>query len=363
MSFTLFVIFSVLSALSVNIPMLIVMRMLGGGASASVQAVGAGTIADIWETSERGRAMGLFYLGPLTGPLFAPMIGGALSQHFGWRSTMWFLAIFGLVVVVLLIFTLPETLPRPKPPTTPPPRSTPTKHAHRLLIEPLLVLSLLARPPVLISVYTASIAFGALFLLNISIQSTFSLPPYSFPPSLLGLLYLAPALGYITASLLGGRWIDAIMRRHARPDPTTGRPVFFPEDRMRENMWLAGSLYPAALVGYGWAAERGAHWAVGCVAAFWFGCGSMLVFGAVTTVLTEFVPERRSAGVAVNNFVRNIFSCVGAVVAQPGIRGLGNGWLMTAVAVGAWVTGNGAVWILRRNAARWRREEGGRKGV
>ncbi|KAK1829051.1 major facilitator superfamily domain-containing protein, partial [Podospora conica] len=360
-SFALFVIFSVLSALSVNIPMLIVMRMLGGGASASVQAVGAGTIADIWETSERGRAMGLFYLGPLTGPLFAPMIGGALSQRFGWRSTMWFLAIYGVVILLLLIFGLPETLPRQqqdKPPSSPsPPRGSPlTRTAHRLLIEPLLVLSLLRRPPVLISVYTASIAFGALFMLNISIQSTFSLPPYSFSPSLLGLLYLAPALGYITASLLGGRWIDAIMRRHARPDPATGALVFHPEDRMRENMWLAGSLYPAALVAYGWAAQRGAHWAAGAVAAFAFGCGSMLVFGAVTTVLTEFVPDKRSAGVAVNNFVRNIFSCVGAVVAQPGIRGLGNGWLMTAVAGGAWVTGNGAVWMLRRGARRWREE-------
>ena len=53
--------------------MLILMRLLGGGASASVQAVGAGTIADLWEPRERGRAMGMFYLGPLTGPLFAPV--------------------------------------------------------------------------------------------------------------------------------------------------------------------------------------------------------------------------------------------------------------------------------------------------
>lgn len=56
-SFALFVVFSVLSAVGTNIAMLIVMRILGGGASASVQAVGAGTIADIWEPQERGRAM------------------------------------------------------------------------------------------------------------------------------------------------------------------------------------------------------------------------------------------------------------------------------------------------------------------
>lgn len=62
-SFSLFVVFSVLSAISTNIGMLIAMRILGGGASASVQAVGAGTIADLWETVERGKAMSA-YLSP-----------------------------------------------------------------------------------------------------------------------------------------------------------------------------------------------------------------------------------------------------------------------------------------------------------
>lgn len=45
--------------------MLIAFRVLSGAAASSVQAVGAGTIADIWEVKQRGRAMGWFYLGPL----------------------------------------------------------------------------------------------------------------------------------------------------------------------------------------------------------------------------------------------------------------------------------------------------------
>lgn len=68
-SFALFFLWNVLAAVSTNVAMLIIMRLLGGGAAASVQAVGAGTIADIWEVRERGRAMGIFYLGPLMGPL------------------------------------------------------------------------------------------------------------------------------------------------------------------------------------------------------------------------------------------------------------------------------------------------------
>jgi hypothetical protein len=69
-SFILFLVFAILSAVSNSIAMLIVVRTLSGGAAASVQAVGAGTIADIWEVRERGRAMSTFYIGPLCGPLF-----------------------------------------------------------------------------------------------------------------------------------------------------------------------------------------------------------------------------------------------------------------------------------------------------
>ena len=94
-SFALFVLWSVLSAVSTNIAMLVVMRVLSGGAAASVLAVGAGTIADIWDPKERGRAMGFFLLGPLCGPLFAPIIGGAIGQRLGWRSTQWFLVVYG----------------------------------------------------------------------------------------------------------------------------------------------------------------------------------------------------------------------------------------------------------------------------
>ncbi|KAK4241631.1 hypothetical protein C8A03DRAFT_40986 [Achaetomium macrosporum] len=378
LSFSLFLVFSVLSALSVNIGMLIVMRILGGGASASVQAVGAGTIADIWETRERGRAMGIFYLGPLVGPLCAPIIGGVLAQAFGWRATMWFLAIYGAVMLLMLLFCLPETLAKRNPPLPPasavgttatdaPLQRVTTaqsiKHTaallKRLLLDPLSVILHLRQPPVLITVYCASIAFFSLFVLNISIQSTFSRPPYSFPPIPLGLCYLAPSLGYICASSFGGRWIDYIMAREARRAErydADGRLVYRPEDRMRENMWLAATLYPGAMVWYGWTAERGVHFVVPEVANFFFGLGSMLVFGVTTTMLTEFMPKRSSSGVAVNNFVRNIFSCVGSVVAQPLIEAMGNGWVCTMVGLFAWVTGNAAIWALSRYGARWREE-------
>lgn len=66
-SYIMYIVCNTIAAESTSISMFIVFRVLSGGSSASVQAVGAGTIADIWPVAERGRAMGIFYLGPLAG--------------------------------------------------------------------------------------------------------------------------------------------------------------------------------------------------------------------------------------------------------------------------------------------------------
>lgn len=283
-SFVLFVIFAILSAVSTNIAMLIVMRVFSGGAAASVQAVGAGTIADIWEARERGKAMGIFYLGPLCGPLFAPIIGGALGQGLGWRSTQWFLVIYGCLTVISIIFALPETLAQPlisKPETRPDlarsttQASTITKtksvftHLNQIFVQPLTILSWLRFPPVLLSVYYASITFGALYILNISVQATFSAQPYEFSTLIVGLLYIPNSAGYLLASVFGGRWIDNIMHREARKAgryDEKGKLILRPEDRMQENAWVAAILWPGALVWYGWTAEKGVLWIVPMIA-------------------------------------------------------------------------------------------------
>ena len=284
-SYTLFTVFAVLSAISNSISMLIVMRMLSGGAAASVQAVGAGSIADIWETKERGRAMGIFYLGPLCGPLFAPIVGGALSQRWDWRSTQWFLTIYGGVMVAFVLFGLPETLERRKP-LDPEPEAetrlerTLSRVSSRQVAEktgkwlrilkivfwdPLKIILYLRFPAVFLTVAYASITFGSLYVLNVSIQDAFGRDPYNFSTLIVGLLYIPNSLGYILSSIIGGRWMDAIMHREARKAKRfdeRGRLVFIPEDRMKENAWFGAFVYPAALIWYGWTVEKGVHWIV-----------------------------------------------------------------------------------------------------
>jgi MFS family permease len=83
------------------------------------------------------------------------------------------------------------------------------------------------------------------------------------------------------------------------------------------------------------------------IANFFYGFGSMLIFAMATTMLTEFMPQRSSSGVALNNFVRNIFSCVGGIVGAPLISAIGNGWLFTIL--GIWALSSASViWAMRR---------------
>jgi multidrug resistance protein len=382
-SFSMFLVFNILSAVAMNIGWLLVTRILAGGAAGSVQAVGAGTIADIWEPRERGKAMGIFYLGPLMGPLLAPIIGGALALKWGWRATQWFMVFYGAAVLIFLIFMLPETLKDPKSlllaeddvaggiplsRTTSGRRSVHVKSKRaikflkRAFLDPLKIITYLRYPAVLLTVYYASVTFTALYILNISLQATFSLPAsaggaYHFSTFEVGLAYIPNSIGYVLASLFGGKWNDNIMAREARRAnryDAQGKLVYRPEDRMRENAWIAAFLWPAALLWYGWTADKHVFWAVPLAANFFYGVGSMIIFAMATTMLTEFMPRRASNGVALNNFVRNTCACIGGVVAQPLITAVGNGWLFTALGVlGA--ASSVVIWAMRRFGPRWRR--------
>lgn len=280
-SFTLYIIFSIVGAVSTNIGMFLAMRMLSGGASASVQAVGAGSIADIWEVHERGRAIGLFYLGPLCGPLLSPIIGGLLAENLGWRSIQWFLTILGVVILLFLTLCLPETLreqrsvaaraeaeverevvadtseekgekldstARPTLSRVSTKQSTLHLKSKKYLailrlwfVDPLRIILYLQFPAVAICVFYATVCFCALYSLNISIQATFSAPPYNYSNIIVGLCYLPNSLGYFITSIFGGRWVDRIMAREAQKAgryDSKGNLKYQPEDRMKENAWL-----------------------------------------------------------------------------------------------------------------------------
>lgn len=305
---------------------------------------------------------------------------------------MWSQVIYGVLLWIMILLCLPETLVQRKdltavaereaiasvtgdaekntsaaarPTLT---RTTTGQSVHikakkytamlrRFFLDPLHIILHLRNPAVAITVYYAAMTFGSLYFLNISVQQTFSIAPYNYSVIIVGLLYLPNSFGYFITSILGGRWVDRIMHREARKAgryDDRGKLIFRPEDRMKENIWLAVFLYPLALIWYGWSVEKGVYVVCPMIANFFFGIGSMLLFGTITTMLSEFMPNQSSHGIALNNFVRNIFSCVAGVVCEPLIVAIGNGWLFTIIGLWCLVSGIAVVWSMGHYAGRWR---------
>lgn len=287
------------------------------------------------------------------------------------------MAIYGGLTLIALILFLPETLPKQSPSTpieapesaTSPPvtRITTrqsitdrTRHAgtflHRSFIAPLLVLGQMRHPPVLLTICLSSIAFGSLFVLNVSLQATFSAAPYDYSELIIGLLYIPSSIGYIVGSIFGGKWSDVVMHRSAtklaRFDEN-GKHILQPEDRLQENAWLGAAIYPASLIVYGWTSDYGVHWTAVVLPTFFFGLGSMVIFGLAITMLTEMQRTQPSRGVAVNNFVRNIFGCIGVVITQPLLDAMGNGWLFLILGLISYISAFGVLWGMKRCGRRW----------
>ncbi|KAJ5658157.1 uncharacterized protein N7484_001806 [Penicillium longicatenatum] len=339
-SFFLFIIFNILAAVSNSAGMFIAMRLLAGATSAPVQSLGAATVAQLWSLDERGRAMGIFLLGSMCGTVFGPIIGGALTTHWNWRSTQWFMAIYGFMIWLTVLLFLPETSRRPnnRDFSEGESRNVLSRRIQALwstLVAPIGLLRLLRFPPILLTILYTSVTFASYYSVMIVIQATFSTPPYSFNAMIVSLLYLPNGIGYGLAGTLGGRWND--------------------RDMLAFNAWSAAIVYPLAVLCSGWASQEHAPWPVICVANFFFAFGNMMVLSITTVMLTEFVPSQPSTGMALSNLVRNTFGAVACVVVQPLINAIGVGWLLTITAV-ICLAGAPSLWFLQRNANRWSAE-------
>ena len=256
--------------------MLILMRMLSAGASCAVTPIGAAVVADVWEVKEKGQAMSVYYVGLLLGPALGPVVGGALVQRWSWRATQWFQMAYGALILILISFALPDTTTIPNSTLSgissrqqeDSSRSPVTilRKIGSATLRPLRIVRFLRSPAITLTVYLSSITFLVTKALQISLQQSYAGPPFNFDALIIGLTFIPFAIGLIVGDLVGGKWSDQVMHRTAvasnRYDDDTGEIILVPEDRMKENAWLAILCLPAGLVWYGWGVQCAKHWIV-----------------------------------------------------------------------------------------------------
>lgn len=107
-----------LLAATANVPGLFVLsRVLQGLAVCCTTVAVSSFIRDRLNGEAAARAFS-FLNGALNiVPALAPMAGALLATAFNWRAPFWVLAIYSLLVLLLLLFSLPETRPTRLPPS------------------------------------------------------------------------------------------------------------------------------------------------------------------------------------------------------------------------------------------------------
>jgi MFS transporter, DHA2 family, multidrug resistance protein len=101
-----FVVASVLCGFAQSLIEIVGFRLLQGLFGASLVPLSQGILLDIYNVEERGKAMALFGVSVMVGPVLGPVIGGWLTDHISWRWVFYInvpigaLAFFGIVVFV-----------------------------------------------------------------------------------------------------------------------------------------------------------------------------------------------------------------------------------------------------------------------
>lgn len=90
---------SVLCGLSSGSVMLISFRVMQGIGGAMMFGTGTAMITSAFPPEQRGRALGINVSAVYLGLTLAPLLGGFLTDLFGWRSIFWLNIPFGLIVI------------------------------------------------------------------------------------------------------------------------------------------------------------------------------------------------------------------------------------------------------------------------
>jgi EmrB/QacA subfamily drug resistance transporter len=99
---SLFTLSTFLIIFSWNIESLIIFRIFQGISAAMIFGTSLAILTSVFGPGERGKAMGINITAVYTGLSGGPIIGGLLTQYFGWRSIFVFLVPIGLVSLYLI---------------------------------------------------------------------------------------------------------------------------------------------------------------------------------------------------------------------------------------------------------------------
>ncbi|HJT87018.1 MAG TPA: DHA2 family efflux MFS transporter permease subunit [Bryobacteraceae bacterium] len=92
---------SFLCGLAMNLPMLIVFRIVQGATGGVLQPVSQAVMLEAFPPQERGKAMAFWGLGIVVAPMLGPVLGGYLTDNYSWRWIFYINLPIGLASVIM----------------------------------------------------------------------------------------------------------------------------------------------------------------------------------------------------------------------------------------------------------------------
>jgi MFS transporter, DHA2 family, multidrug resistance protein len=103
---------SALCGISGSLTEIVLFRVLQGAFGAPLVPLSQSLMVDTFPPEERGRAMAIWGIGVMVGPIMGPTLGGYLTQHFEWRWIFYINVPVGIIALLLGSAVLRETVRR-----------------------------------------------------------------------------------------------------------------------------------------------------------------------------------------------------------------------------------------------------------
>jgi MFS family permease len=110
----IFVVGSAITALAVELPVLVTGRVLQGVGGGGLVPATLGLVADLWPPGRRGTALGVVGAVQELGSVLGPVFGAAVLAVSGWRTIFWLNVAVALVLAGALLVAGGGPVPRPR---------------------------------------------------------------------------------------------------------------------------------------------------------------------------------------------------------------------------------------------------------
>lgn len=287
---SIFVLASMGCAMSTSLPMLVGFRVLQGLSAGVGLIVGRAVIRDVLDGADAQRLMSQVSMIFGIAPAVAPIIGGWLLGWHRWPAIFWFLALFGVVLWLSVMFWLPETHPRERWRSIKP-RSLWRTYAAILGNAQFRRLSL-----------ASAFNFGALFLM-ISSAPALVMDHFQLGPQQFGWFFIPMITGMMSGAFLSGRLAGRMEgRRQVNIGfglNISGGALFLAYAAWADHLQVPHGMLPFMVMAFGIA----------------------LVMPITTLMCLDLFPDQRGAASSVQAFVALAMNAIIAGVISPALSG------------------------------------------